>query len=372
MLKTISIRNGDMADLFVWVRDLNTSDQRIVLDGERINSDERLNIAVEFDSDNEARVTWLAKSTEENGDEKEGDVVDLNEGEELVVDVFGARTLTSNDLYHENFNAFSYIPWRVQDPGAATMLAPLLGKIFASLPVEVAPQLEYIEQIKIEWGDAIADTERSTSVPSVIEESILVYTNDTDQPKPHEELIKVTTKRSVSYDTTQRIESTNEYKIGITVPIGAGSKINGDLLQKNTVTIGASATQRFDEEKLIETKEKWEIPARSRHFLRTVVTKGLLITPIKGRVVLDALIVVSIKPGGTLGDRRVNSNPVWLSHPKGLPNPADRVINYEGTLTSEGYQKIEIDHRDDLLEQSSNSINLFEPGGWHSSGNTTF
>ncbi|MEM5461351.1 hypothetical protein VSR69_42260 [Paraburkholderia phytofirmans] len=56
----IRIHNTDIGDLYVSIWDRNTADNRLLIDGDRINEEKELNLPVTADGDNHGKIAWRA------------------------------------------------------------------------------------------------------------------------------------------------------------------------------------------------------------------------------------------------------------------------------------------------------------------------
>ena len=362
MKSTITVHNDDMVDLFVWVRDLLSYGQDIVLSEQRLSPDESVQIEVELDEDKNAKILWRAQRADDPSVSKESDALEVDDGDTVDVNVFGARATFVRTI---EVKPKRLAATQVSDPKVFTLIEAIWNE-------KIAPKLKYrsqfisVESVALLWGSAIIDESQIKTIPSRVEEKTVEYLNDTDEPKPHEETLRVTTKRTVTLESSTKLTDSSELKVGLGFSIGV-VKLNADIISKNSFEIGSKSTQSFSEEVTVETKEKWTVPARTRHVLTVQCTKGLVVAPVEGSLVIDANVrfAYEVLPNSGHYVTTKDSYPISAV----LSNPADRQVEYDGTLVSESYEKTVVVHRDTplnalLLEQ----LRPLEAGGWISSG----
>ena len=61
----IGLHNDDLADLFVTVADLNLAGTPVVLQAQRINEDQTVQISVQEDGDGNGNIQWSTQRTDD-------------------------------------------------------------------------------------------------------------------------------------------------------------------------------------------------------------------------------------------------------------------------------------------------------------------
>lgn len=69
----VEIENADTQDLFVWVYDLNTANQQMVLAGARINEHQSSVVQIQEDGNGKGRIHWRAVRASDASRSREGD-----------------------------------------------------------------------------------------------------------------------------------------------------------------------------------------------------------------------------------------------------------------------------------------------------------
>jgi hypothetical protein len=82
---SIRIHNDDLADLFVWVWDLNTFSGDLVLDAVRLNEDDSVDIEVQGDSDDNGRIAWRAVRADDSDAIRQVDELEVSDGDRVDV-----------------------------------------------------------------------------------------------------------------------------------------------------------------------------------------------------------------------------------------------------------------------------------------------
>jgi len=248
-----------------------------------------------------------------------------------------------------------------EDPNVFELVSSWISQRFPKYP------LGALLDFRLTWGRLEVDVDALTQLPTKIEERIFTSFNKTDANEEHDEKFRFTSRRSETFEASTKLTSSTELKLGLSFAPTALTKLNADILTKNQVEISKSFSQTFYEEMVIETTQKWTVPPQSTYTFRAVSTKGLVLAPVRGKVVFDALVRLSFFIMET--KQRVLIRPFWLS--EAFPSPLDRQIDYAGVLTSESYQRTDwyresapITDGDRMLLASTS----LGQGGWISSG----
>ncbi len=76
----IRVTNTEGADLFVTIKDLNTINNDVLWNGERLNEDDSTQLVCEIDGSGEANLDWYAERTSDpNTSHTQTDTVDEND-----------------------------------------------------------------------------------------------------------------------------------------------------------------------------------------------------------------------------------------------------------------------------------------------------
>lgn len=366
MKMEIYVKNEDMDDIFVWVRDNLDRGQELVLDGVRLNPGERIGVEVEKDEDGDGLITWLAQKAHDSSVQKQEGPLSVDEGEEVDVDLFGA-TRASNVVSISNIK-----PFTVQDPRAFEILDGFVQKHFSNYPDKIRNvSVAVIHSLSIEWGELTADVEAGKTLPDVVELDEFTWVNEQDKEKERDEFISVTTSRSVTFQSGQDFETTNEFKMGIKIPVGS-SALNSDLVQKTVFKVNSSESQTVKDEKKVDTRYKYVVPPKSILKIHALTKKGRFIVPVKGEVVIEAIFQIQAEIKLIANSwSRLDIIPQHLTLSRAYPRPHDRLIEYSGTLISDTFKDTKITERVVPLPQSEEEraiYEILERGGWVSSG----
>jgi hypothetical protein len=134
--------------------------------------------------------------------------------------------------------------------------------------------------------------------------------------------------------------------LGVSIPVGSYLKFNADLITKNSITTNNKESQSYSEEIEIDYDETFKIPAKSILKYRYTAIKGLIKAQIRGKVIIDALFTYRLRDG----DGHDHYFDIWTSNTHLLPNSQDRMVDYSGEITNEGYEHLDIIKKADKIE----------------------
>ena len=195
-----------------------------------------------------------------------------------------------------------------------------------------------LDEVRILWGQAALKSSDAKILPNKFEQRVIRVVNcDPNKSKPFSKKIRVETKRGFSVDITKTVVASQEFKMGISLSLGDYGKVNADLIARNSIETTKKESQSFSETVTIDYDESFDAGPLTDYEYTYTAVKGLLSVPIEGRVIVDALFLM----------RRTDlplQGMFWLSDPKLLPTPQDRMIDFKGNLINEGYERIDIKH----------------------------
>lgn len=200
-------------------------------------------------------------------------------------------------------------------------------------------RIEQVDALAFQWGEAKLDIASAKTLPNKFEQRILRIVNcDPSQKKNYNRHITVETTRSVSVEMTNTVTFEQETKIGLNLSIEDIAGINADIITKNTISLSRRDTQSFSERVTDSIDIDLSVDPMTDYLYKYTAVKGLLSVPIKGRMIIDAQIFMRRT------DIPALAGTFWLSDPKLLPDPQQRMVEFSGTLVNETYERVDISH----------------------------
>ena len=190
-----------------------------------------------------------------------------------------------------------------------------------------------VNSVDITSGHLVLDEKMIDVLPTKVEENIFSYSNCDPTDYLWEDTEECSTQRSSTIELSNSVTTSTESKVGL--DLGASfAKFNGDLVEKNSVTVGGKTTETVTDSVKKVIPIKYMIPGKSVLVVKVLIEKGLLRGKVSGSVVLDAEVVVK----WALGTQTLR----LTNFQSFRQEPHYRTVPLDGYIYSESYSKYSV------------------------------